>query len=110
MPTLFKEDIMAVRSKDEILTMLKDYLKEDTSDTALALLEDISDSLNNNGEDWKKKYEENEKEWRERYKARFFEKVEDVKEDAEDVKEDVEDKEDSEEKILSYDKLFKEGK
>ena len=72
---------MAVKSKEEIMSLIKDKFGDDTSDETLAFLEDISDTFNDletkasgDGEDWKAKYEQNDKEWREKYKERFFSK------------------------------------
>ena len=72
---------MAVKSTEEIMTLIKDRFGDDTSDETLAFLEDISDTFNDletkasgDGEDWKAKYEQNDKEWREKYKERFFSK------------------------------------
>ena len=68
---------MAVKTKEEILSLIKDQLGEDTSDTALQLVEDINDTLDSltnsaNSEDWKTKYEQNDAEWRKKYRDRFF--------------------------------------
>ena len=70
---------MAVKSKEEIMTLIKDKIGDDTSDETLAFLEDVSDTFKDletkasgDGEDWKAKYEQNDKEWRERYTQRFF--------------------------------------
>lgn len=68
-----------VRTKEEILNLLKDILKDDTSDSALSLVEDLSDTLDSNVKtsdetDWKTKYEENDAQWRQRYRDRFFSK------------------------------------
>lgn len=67
-----------VKTKEEILNSIKDILKDDTSDTALSLIEDLSDTLDNakasDETDWKTKYEENDAQWRQRYKDRFFSK------------------------------------
>lgn len=71
---------MAVRSKDEILNVLKERFKDDDSDDTLSFIEDISDTYDNLSEqvsksgEWQKKYEQNDKEWREKYKERFFSK------------------------------------
>ena len=72
---------MAVKSKEELMALIKDRFGDDTSDETLAFLEDISDTFNDletkasgDGEDWKAKYEQNDKEWREKYKERFFSK------------------------------------
>ena len=71
---------MAVKQKSEIMDILKNLLKDNTSDEALSMVEDVSDTFDElhnkatgDGTDWKKKYEENDAEWRQRYKDRFFE-------------------------------------
>lgn len=68
---------MAVRTKDELLNLIKEHLGEDTSDSALQLVEDFSDTIdsltnNSDGEDWKTKYEQNDADWRKKYRDRFF--------------------------------------
>lgn len=69
---------MAIKSKDEILTAVRDFIGENTDDTTLAMLEDIDDTFNdfdtrlNDNTDYKQKYEENDAEWRKRYHDRFF--------------------------------------
>lgn len=69
---------MAVRTKEDILGIIKDKFKDDTTDSTLSFIEDVSDTINDlegkaQGEtDWKAKYEENDKQWREKYKERFF--------------------------------------
>lgn len=66
---------MAIRTKEELLTMIRDNVPE--SDTLVTIIEDVSDTIDdyesrNDGENWKEKYEENDKEWREKYISRFF--------------------------------------
>ena len=69
---------MAIKSKDEILASLKEILKEDTSDEAIAIIEDVTDTFDDfsarqsDSTDWKEKYETNDKEWRQKYRDRFF--------------------------------------
>lgn len=69
---------MAVKSKEDILGIIKEKFKDDTSDSTLGFIEDVTDTINDlegkaQGEtDWKAKYEENDKQWREKYKERFF--------------------------------------
>lgn len=69
---------MAVKTKDELLTYLKDKTKDDTSDDTLAFIEDITDTFNDydtkvhDQTDWKQKYEDNDKQWRQKYRDRFF--------------------------------------
>ena len=69
---------MAIRTKSELMELLKNRIGEDTSDEALTLIEDFTDTLDsmeneaNDGTDWKTKYEQNDAEWRQKYKNRFF--------------------------------------
>lgn len=70
---------MAIKTKDQLLTTLKERTTDDASDETLAFIEDMTDTLNDfeaktkEQTDWKKKYEENDSAWREKYKERFFE-------------------------------------
>ena len=98
---------MAVRTKDELLEIIRERIGDDTSDETISFIEDITDTLsdyeekatNSNNEDWKAKYEENDKMWREKYRERFFSK---------EVEKEDEDFEEDEVKSLSYDDLFEE--
>ena len=98
---------MAVKTKDELLEIIKGRIGDDTSDETISFIEDITDTLsdyeekatNSNNEDRKTKYEENDKMWREKYRERFFSK--EVEKEDEDFSED-------EVKSLSYDDLFEE--
>ena len=68
---------MAVKTKEEILSLINDHLGDDTSDTALQLIEDVNDTLDSltasaNSEDWRTRYEQNDADWRKRYRDRFF--------------------------------------
>lgn len=71
---------MAVLTKADFLTRVKEHIGDDTSDTAMQFIEDMTDTFNdletrsNNAdtENWKAKFEENDKMWRQRYKERFF--------------------------------------
>lgn len=68
---------MAVRTREELMEMVRNRIGEDNSDEALAMLEDMTDSLNdyetriNEAGDWKAKYDENDAAWRQRYRERF---------------------------------------
>lgn len=77
-----------VKTKEEILNSIKDILKDDTSDTALSLIEDLADTLDNvnssDDTDWKTKYEENDAQWRQRYRDRFFSKPAQEEEEPDD--------------------------
>lgn len=98
---------MAVRTKDELLEIIKGRIGDDSSDETISFLEDITDTLsdyeekatNSDTEDWKTKFEENDKMWREKYRERFFSK---------EVEKEDEDFSDDEVKSLSYDDLFEE--
>ena len=98
---------MAVKTKDELLEIIKERIGDDTSDETISFIEDITDTLsdyeekatNSDTEDWKTKYEENDKMWREKYRERFFSK---------EVEKEDEDFSDDEVKSLSYDDLFEE--
>lgn len=99
---------MAVRSKAEILELIRERVGDDTSDEALTIIEDITDTLDNydariaGSGDWQRRYEENDAEWRQRYRDRFFGSVnEDL------IDDDPEDPEDEPEKPQSFDDLFK---
>lgn len=69
---------MAVRSKDEILELIRARVGDDTSDSALEIIEDITDTLDDydariaGSGDWQRRYEENDAAWRQRYRDRFF--------------------------------------
>ena len=77
-----------IKTKEEILNAVKEILKDDTSDTALSLIEDLSDTLDNakpsDETDWKTKYEENDAQWRQRYRDRFFSKPAQEEEEPDD--------------------------
>lgn len=74
---------MAVKTKDEILGMIRSKFSDDTSDEALTFMEDISDTLDDyeaktaDETNWKNKYEENDASWRRKYKERFFQSTDD---------------------------------
>ena len=70
---------MAIKTKEEIMALIKDKFGDDTSDETLAFIEDVSDTFNDletkasgDGEDWEKKYHDLDDKWRNRYKERFF--------------------------------------
>lgn len=69
---------MAVKTKAEILELVKVRIGDDTSDEALAIIEDVNDTLDDyetriaDSGDWKARYEQNDAEWRQKYKDRFF--------------------------------------
>ena len=97
---------MSIKTKEEILSTMRDLLKDDTSDTAISILEDVSDTLDDfqskaegDGTDWKKKYEDNDNEWRQKYRDRFF------NHSADDPDDDIEPPDDHVEKV-KFEELF----
>lgn len=102
---------MAVKTREELLEIVKTRIGEDNSDEALAFIEDITDTLADfeakASTDWEEKYNSLDNEWRERYKARFFSAPVDTKED--DFVDDVNDVEE-ETKDLTFEALFEEEK
>ena len=67
-----------IKTKDEILNAIREFVGENTDDATLQLLEDVDDTFadfankTENSEDWKAKYEANDEEWRKKYRDRFF--------------------------------------
>lgn len=102
---------MSIKTKDEILSSIRERFAEDNSDEAIAFLEDVSDTLadlenraKGDGVDWKAKAQEIDSSWREKYKARFFTKSN------EDDNDDDNDNENEfiEQKSMKFEDLFKE--
>lgn len=97
---------MAIKTINEIIEAVRNRIGDDSSDSAIELMEDVTDTLNDyntrlieNG-DWKIKYEENDKKWREKYKERFTSGEAIKKEQKEQVLEDNE--------VRSFEDLFEE--
>lgn len=95
-----------IRTKDEILEIIKERVGDDTSDEAISFIEDVTDTLNDfesrtgDTTEWERKYNELDASWRKKYKDRFFSKeVEDV----DDIDDDIEGK-----KSYKYEDLFEE--
>lgn len=63
-----------VRTKEELLSSLREILGENTDDSALAIIEDVTDTMDSysDGTDWKAEAERIDKEWRQKYHDRFF--------------------------------------
>ena len=76
-----------IKSKDEILALIKERIGEDTSDEAIQIVEDVPDTLN-------------DYEWRKKYRDRFFEGEAPKEKESEEETEEV--------KSYSYEDLFKE--
>lgn len=63
-----------VRTKEELLSSIREVFGDNTDDNSLAIIEDISDTMDsfNDGKDWKAEAEKIDKEWRQKYHDRFF--------------------------------------
>lgn len=100
---------MAVRTKEEIMEIIRARIGTDTSDSALEVIEDIADTLDDyeariaGAGDWRARYEENDAAWRQRYKDRFFGSGEDIQDEPE-VKEPAADSEGP----TTFEELFEE--
>lgn len=98
---------MAIRTKDEILELVKAKIGEDVSDEAISFIEDITDTLSDyekrlsDSTDWESKYNALDNDWREKYKSRFFKPTTEVIDDVQTVEEN---------ENLQYEDLFEEKK
>lgn len=99
---------MAIRTKEELMTAIRDRVGDDTSDEVISIIEDLSDTLDDydariaDSGDWKARYEQNDAEWRKKYRDRFFNGSRD--DDPDDNPEETEGNE-----VLTFEELFKEG-
>lgn len=95
-----------IRSKEDLLNLVKERLGDDTSDEALSFVEDVTDTINNyesnSQENWKQRYEDNDKMWREKYRDRFYNGS------PKEPEEDIQDIDDTP-KRRRFEDLFKEG-
>lgn len=104
---------MAVRTREELLKIVRDYVKDNTDDATLQLLEDVDDTFKDFADkqkdetDWKAKFEENDKEWRTKYKERFMSGGDDEKKDVNPTPADEKKEEDEDEKE-TFNDLFSE--
>ena len=104
---------MAVRTREELLKIVRDYVKDNTDDATLQLLEDVDDTFKDFADkqkdetDWKAKFEENDKEWRTKYKERFMSGGDDDKKDVNPTPADEKKEEDEDEKE-TFNDLFSE--
>ena len=97
---------MAVKTRDEILSAIRDHFADDTSDETLTFIEDVTDTFSDleskakpGGKDWEAEAKWIDEDWRKKYKERFFSgKVEEES-----------DEEEKESKPLRFEDLFKEG-
>lgn len=67
-----------VRTSEELMGSIRDYIGENHDDAAITLLEDMTDTLGDYNRriqesgDWESKYRENDAQWRKRYSDRFY--------------------------------------
>lgn len=67
-----------IKSKDEIMSIIRARIGEEPSEEDTSFVEDITDTINDyetrlsDSTDWKTKYEQNDAEWRKKYTDRFF--------------------------------------
>lgn len=104
---------MAKLSKEDLIKKVNAMFGEDATDEQLSLLEDISDSMgesnNDKLENTKKaltKAQTDLKEFKQKYRERFLGGV-DNDPSPQDIKNDAKEDEETEDKKLSYDDLFK---
>lgn len=105
---------MAILSKEEFLSVLKERVGESTEDADLKFLEDMTDTYNSlikeDSTDWKQKYEENDAAWKKRYKERFFSGGEETEETNKKEPEKEEPDEEERAKTVMPEDLFKSKK
>ena len=100
-----------VKTKADLLDMIKAKIGDGTSDEDISLIEDVNDTFSDletrisEAGDWKAKYEENDASWRNKYKERFFTK--DVSENAE-ISDDMDKADDGTHEVLKFEDLFTE--
>lgn len=69
---------MSIRTKDEMLGIIRERFADDTSDEVISIIEDITDTFDDyntrlaDQTNWHEKYTQNDNEWRQKYKERFF--------------------------------------
>lgn len=98
-----------VRTKEELIELVKNRIGENATDEDISFLEDVTDTVESfaspekaeEAAEWERKYRENDAQWRERYIARFNGKEEISEPETEVIYDEV--------KKYTYDDLFKEG-
>ena len=100
---------MAILKKDELMKLVLDKVKDDTSDEAIKFREDVTDTIDSmtvsDGVDWHQKYTENDASWRKKYADRFNEPS-GSKKDNEPALPDPDPDPEPEEKPLEFENLF----
>lgn len=100
---------MSVLTKDNLIKLVLDKVKDDTSDEAIKFREDVTDTIDNmtitDGVDWHQKYTENDASWRKKYADRFNKPIGSEK-DTDPALPDPEPETEPEEKPLEFENLF----
>lgn len=97
---------MAIKTKDELMAVLRERMGEGTDDDSLSLMEDISDTFTDlerrsaNSREWETKYKENDAAWRQKYHDRFY---------APSPEPEPEPEPEAPKRAMTYTDLFKEG-
>lgn len=66
-----------IRTREELLTQIRDMIGDSTDDNALSILEDVTDTYADletraaDNTDWQARYNQLDQEWRQRYRDRF---------------------------------------
>lgn len=66
-----------IKTKEEILTQIRDMIGDSTDDNALSILENVTDTFQDletraaDQTDWQARYNQLDQEWRQRYRDRF---------------------------------------
>ena len=90
---------MAIRTKEELKSIISEMTEGRTDDRTLEIIEDLTDSIEGyetrlgDNTDWKEKYNQLDSEWREKYRARFFSPGAGADENVDSVEEREEEKE-----------------
>lgn len=69
---------MAIRTQEEILNEVREFIGESSDESALNFLEDVTDTLADlhtrasNDINWEQRYNDLDATWRQRYRDRFF--------------------------------------
>ena len=101
-----------IKTKDELLEIIRGRVGEDTSDEAISYLEDVTDTLEDyesrvaDSTDWKAKYEENDANWRRKYIDRFSGNTDPTDGDNELVVTEASENTEVKETPMTYEDLF----
>ena len=99
---------MAIKTRDEIMEVIRRRIGEDTSDEAISLLEDVTDTFTDSETrvadktDRKAKSDEMDASWRKKYMDRFSGKT------GEDLKEEQQEQIKDDSQPRTFDELFTE--